>query len=190
MASIKEVENQIAEVDAKVEQLVGELAQARQKLEQLVSIQDDGKMSPDELAGLAQEYSSAAKALGDQVDSIEAAMEALRQRRARLENELHELQGTEQVKQYKQRLRRLYSLCARNNQVIDELIQVRASIGELEKSIRVPSHYHETKAYVEAMAEGWVIPTLQVGIGETTGELRKTSHLGIGLPPIASKVNE
>lgn len=58
------------------------------------------------------------------------------------------------------------------------------------RDIQVSSDVRETAAYIQAHSEGWIVPTLQTGIGETIAEIRKTSHFGIGLPPIASKVNE
>ena len=189
--NIKAVESDIGEVEAKVSGLQVELGELKVKLDQFQVVEDTGDLSVDELAASAQEHRSAAKALGDQVDSIEAAIQALQHRRQRLQGELHELTGVKVVKEYRQRLRRLYTLCQRNNEIIDELIQVRAAIGELEKSIRVPGEYHETKAYIDAISEGWVVPTLQIGaFGENIGELRSTSHLGIGLPKKASEVNQ
>lgn len=53
------------------------------------------------------------------VDAIEASVTALQERRKWLEAELHELQGTKIVKQYKRQLRALYSLCRENNEAIE-----------------------------------------------------------------------
>lgn len=190
MASIKEVESQISEVDAKVSSLQLELGELKAKLERLGAVEDTGELSVDQVAEQAAANRKQAQTIESEMDAIEASIVALQKRRQRLERELHELTGVKLVKDYRRRLRELYQLCRENNQVVEQLIEVRSQIGELARGLSVPGDMRDTQAYQECQAEGWHVPTLQTGIGVTEGELRKTSHLGIGLPPIASKVNE